>query len=77
MTIRFSVHSDLHTEFFGENFCYQEHTFLNFNQDKPLDYLFLAGDIGNKKSLPVFFEQLRRQISTDSNTKISYVILST
>lgn len=74
MTIRFSVHSDLHTEFFGENFCYQEHTFLNFNQDKPLDYLFLAGDIGNKKSLPVFFEQLRQQIPTDSHTKIIFVL---
>ena len=52
--IKIAVHSDLHTEFFGESFFYNDEPFIQLNTE--LDYLFLAGDIGNLNSLPSFFE---------------------
>ena len=71
--LKISVHSDLHTEFFGESFFYQDETFLSIKPDE-LDYLFLAGDIGNLQSMSVFFEQLRNQIPVNSKTKIIYIL---
>ena len=60
MALNISVHSDLHTEFFDKHFYEQEFSFLQFShprerQDTKLDYLFLAGDIGNLKSMDKFF----------------------
>lgn len=71
-TIKIAVHSDLHTEFFGESFFYHDEPFIQVNPE--LDYLFLAGDIGNLKSLSTFFEQIRSEISYNSNTKIIYIL---
>ena len=71
--LKISVHSDLHTEFFGESLFYQDETFLSIKSED-LDYLFLAGDIGNLRSMSVFFEQLRNQIPVNSKTKIIYVL---
>ena len=76
--IKIAVHSDLHTEFFGESFFYNDEPFIQLNTE--LDYLFLAGDIGNLNSLPSFFAQIRNKIPDLYNnvkkikTKIIYVL---
>lgn len=78
MALNISVHSDLHTEFFDKHFYEQEFSFLQFShpsnqQDISLDYLFLAGDIGNLKSMDKFFAQLRNTLKF-RNTHIFYVL---
>ena len=76
--IKIAVHSDLHTEFFGESFFYNDEPFIQLNTE--LNYLFLAGDIGNLNSLPSFFAQIRNKIPVLYNnvkkikTKIIYVL---
>ena len=64
MALNISVHSDLHTEFFDKHFYEQEFSFLQFShpQDIYLDYLFLAGDIGNLKSMSKFFCSTKKHI---------------